>query len=485
MSNYLRVPVSVFISTIFFVAFLFIQKAQLHWYLIPLFITLIILCFDAVSVFNKGKDLFRPKPILALFGINFFVIAPIIYINDDSLKINTIHHISNWELWIGMIAIINLLGIIVYEISYRIISRKKYTKKLKHVWHIDSTKLYRYGTVLLVICFILQAYTYISAGGISSFVDSYAERAGTFENSGWIFMISESFPIILILMICIYLKEKGIKLKSWQVIIILILFFLIRLYFGGLRGSRSNVIWGMLWASGIINYTLYKFKRKDLILGIIFIIIFTFSYGFYKADSQDFLEVVRGTESVESLVDNSDESINHMLVGDLSRVHIQALVLNGISNDLDYKYAYGETYLSSLNILIPDSLEIINFRNKTHFGAQILMGTSHVELTGDGTTRIFGLVGESMLNFGLLFVLPVYILLAWIVHLIEKSRQTWIVNQDGRLFIYPMLVVSCLLILVQDSDNLIFTLVKNLSIPLVLLFMVSIKRRNFNSISKS
>src|SRR5690625_5607734 len=96
---------------------------------------------------------------------------------------------------------------------------------------------------ILVITFALQTYIFLSFGGISGYINTYSSGEGSFEGLGFLFLIAESFPIIfLILLIQIIHKKKWSK-NYILLLIILAVYFVLKLYFGGLRGKigRAHV----------------------------------------------------------------------------------------------------------------------------------------------------------------------------------------------------------------------------------------------------
>src|SRR5699024_7313436 len=83
----------------------------------------------------------------------------------------------------------------------------------------------------------LYIYTY---GGFKGYIDTYINRDGGFEGMGFIFTIAESFPIIFIILSFHFIQKSRLKDNMIVYFLLFLIFFLLKLYFGGLRGSRSN-----------------------------------------------------------------------------------------------------------------------------------------------------------------------------------------------------------------------------------------------------
>jgi hypothetical protein len=99
----------------------------------------------------------------------------------------------------------------------------------------------------LLITLSLQIWIYNRFDGIVGYIQAYEARhqAELFAGMGWLFMLSESFPILLAFGYAHYARKNG-RLQSWQAIVLfLLLFVVLRLFFGGMRGSRSNTIWAL------------------------------------------------------------------------------------------------------------------------------------------------------------------------------------------------------------------------------------------------
>jgi hypothetical protein len=85
---------------------------------------------------------------------------------------------------------------------------------------------------------------------------------------------------------------------------------------------------------------------------------------------------------------------------------------------------------------------------------------------------VFGIAGEAMLNFGPLGVPPAYAVLGVVVGLVIGFTAS-LRRDDARLLLAPVLIMLTTLALMQDSDVLLFTLIKVGSMPVLFVLLVS------------
>jgi hypothetical protein len=271
-------------------------------------------------------------------------------------------------------------------------------------------------------------------------------------------------------------KKKRLQSKT-VLIVVLIIFLGLQLFFGGLRGSRSNTIWALFWAVGIIHFLIRKISKKEIAIGLVFLMFFMYIYGFMKTGGLEAINTaLEGQEGISRLEEKSGRTWEVLILQDLGRSDIQAFLLYRLmKHDSDYQYAWGRTYLSALTMLIPSAIMPEKLPEKTKEGteAQYGMGTYHPQLWS--SSKVYGLAGETMLNFG-----PSVIPLAFIVlGLIVGRVRYWfftLIPEDHRLLLLPMLVNFCFVILVGDTDNYVFFLFKNSGVATLIIFLSSDKK---------
>lgn len=436
----------------------------LHWFLIPVFISGVIIATDAIAWMRGRIDIFDPIGIVGLIGIHFFFIAPLLHVTWDAfgtfrLPMSTLE----WKNWLGAMAMLNLLGLIIYRVT-----RYWMLRKVLHYRGVVEPAPIFWPLLIfaLFITVIAQIGVYISYGGISGFVAAYEQSRREFLGMGWIFMVSESFPILLLIGWAVYVKNSG-KVPTWVTIFFVLLVFLaLKLLFGGLRGSRSNTVWGLFWAVGIIHYLVRAFPRKWIYAGIAFVVMFMYIYGFYKAAGVQGLEAVTNTSSRERLEGHSGRTLEAVLLGDLARADVQAYLLKRVTDPQSgYELAWGKTFVGTLSLFVPRQIWPDRPPGKWYYGT-LAQGSSESRRS----SRVYGLAGEWMLNFGVLGVPCGFLLLAIFVCYARRYMLS-LYPGDIRYVLVPFLANLCIVALSSDSDNIFYFIVKNGVVPILLLWL--------------
>src|SRR5207244_4309581 len=92
--------------------------------------------------------------------------------------------------------------------------------------------------------------------------------------------------------------------KTWvALVLVLVVYLVLKMFFGGLRGSRSNTIWGMFWAVGLIHLYVRPFPRILVVVGIVGLVGFMYFYGLYKAAGLQALETFGDAEARAELAE--------------------------------------------------------------------------------------------------------------------------------------------------------------------------------------
>ncbi len=247
----------------------------------------------------------------------------------------------------------------------------------------------------------------------------------------------------------------------------------LKLAFGGLRGSRSNTIWGVFWAIGVIHFWVRPIPKKLILAGVVLMVTFMYLYGFYKALGVEALDAFRGGVSVTALAAETGRTLEATILGDLARSDVQAFLLFRLLSPPDeYQFAKGRTYLGAATLLIPRSIWPDRPPGKVKEGTEAQYGPGAYLPERFQSSRVYGLAGEAMLNFGPFSVPLAFGVLGLLVGRARHMLAT-VHTDDARLLLYPLLVNLCFVLLVSDSDNVVFFLVKNGAIPVLLVYLSS------------
>jgi hypothetical protein len=461
------------------IIFGFLQSSAqfLHWFLIPVTLSGIFIGIDAVDWFRGRLNIFDPVGIIGLLGFHFFFLAPLLHVSWDFWMGEDIMPPPDWRPWLGGMAILNFCGIWVYRFfrNIRFFSPKKHSSQT--VCTINRQRFFPIILITLIISAILQIMVYQKFGGIANYIEAatrFAMREGEdeFEGMGIIFLLSESFPIAFMMGFAHYAKTQKTLQKNPVLLIVIVVFLGLKLFFGGLSGSRSNTIWALFWAIGIIHFWIRKITKKEIALGLVFFMLFMYIYGFFKTGGLEAINTaLEGQEGITDLEEKSGRTWQGLVLQDIGRSDIQAFLLYRLmKHDSDYQYAWGRTYLPALNMLIPSFIMPDKPPEKTKEGtdAQYGMGSYHPQLWS--SSKVYGLAGETMLNFGVYVIPLAFSVLGLVVGKVRYWLLTWS-PVDSRLLLLPMLVNFCFIVLVGDTDNYVFFLFKNSGIPTLIILL--------------
>lgn len=471
--------ISFFLSILILAEFLPSSEQFFHWFVIPVLLSGILIGIDAVDWFRGRLNIFDPVGILGLLGFHFFFLAPLLHVRWDSWLEPWYTPPPDWRPWLGYMAILNFMGLCIYRIARNTgTNPTKYQFKIQTVWTINQKLFPPIIISALLVSVVLQVLTYQKFGGVMGYINAATSNdteSNQFQGMGILFIISESFPILALIGFAVY-AQKYKRLRTLSVLIgVLIVFFVLQMFFGGLRGSRANTIWALFWALGIIHFWLRQVSKKEIAVGLIFLVFFMYFYGFFKGGG---VEGVQNALQEDSSVaeEKSGRTWKGLLLGDLGRSEVQAFVLYRIvRHNSDYEYAWGRTYLAATTILIPGAILPNKPPSKSMEGTNVLSGMGSYNPQEPGrwvASKVYGLAGETMLNFGPLPVPFAFIVLGIIVGRVKRCLVTWD-SSDIRLLLLPMMVNFCFVVLVSDLDNDIFFLFKNAGFTVLVLWSSS------------
>lgn len=471
--------ISVYLCTFVVIGFVVSSDDFWHWFVLPVLCCGILISKEAVDWIRGRLNIFDPVGIIGLLGFHFFFLAPLLHVYLD-YWLEYVVLPPDMRGWLGKMAMINVIGLLLYRISKKSGEPQPRTKlsQEKTIWTIDRKRFLIFMPLALLTVMMLQIVVYQKFGGLLGYIqayDSQSDQTLPFRNHGWLFTMSESFPILAMMTFAI-LKQKKTSYPSWfSLFLILGVYLILQMLFGGLRGSRSNTIWGLFWAVGIIHFWIRPVSKKVVLTGLIFLVVFMYFYGFYKGAGLDALKAFEGSESRKKLEEKTDRTFNKVILGDLARSDVQAFMLYRLlSPESDYEYALGRTYFGDMAILVPRFIWPDRPPAKVKEGTEIMSGRAYIPGVRDAS-NVYGLAGEAMLNFGPFVVPFMYLLFGFFI----RTMRTFFYAldyADSRLFLVPFFVNLCFVILAGDLDNIIFFLVKNGAVPIFVIMLVSTRK---------
>ena len=444
-----------------------------HWFLIPISFCGILIGPDAVGWFRGRFSTFDPAGLIGVLGFHFFFVAPLLHV-AWGYWIGDVAPPPDWRDWLGFMALLNVIGLGLYQIGRRIpLSQKTAAAK---IWYLDSQIFNWLVPLSIAVSLCAQVWVYRQFGGITGYMQARMDNPRAFEGMGWIFMISESAPILAAFFIIVRAGRTG-NVTWKKVSIALAALFLMQMIFGGLRGSRSETVLLLFWVVGCVHLINRPIPRKFIFLGCAFLSVFLYLYGFYKNMG---VEASRAFSASSDERDEMEESTGRtwkmLVLNDLGRSDVQAFILFRLKNDPDdFAYANGRTYLGSLSLLVPHWVSSKRPETIEKEGTEIQTGTGGYFHDISWSSRVYGLAGESMLNFGSASVPLVYGLYGLFVGWFRRFLQSLSPN-DARLLLIPFGVYMCVSAVSADSDNLTYGLVKNGLVPFLVVFLCAVRR---------
>jgi hypothetical protein len=474
VSNSGRLLNSIGICAAILIPALILSSACRHWFVIPLLVCGVICCQDGLRLFEgNGRELFSPLPMLGVFGLYFFYLAPLLHVAFDYWFIGESFSPSgqpgDWRTWIGLMGAVNVVGLVLYQQIQRRLTASLSARRLKTNWVIDKGALRVWGPILLAVCFLLQAYIYYHFDGITGFIAAFNDRtrgSAQFQGLGWLMCIGESFPVMLL----IFWAANSRKWGALKTVFVFPALFGLVLLFGGLRGSRSNSVYAMLFAAGIIHLTVRRLSWRTLALLAAAMIPFMYFYGFYKVSQETFLDA---TSSVDSLADEGQRTgrtFDSVLLGDLDRADVQAYMLYQLAgNSDDIEFAYGRTYTDAVLTFIPHALFPDRPPGKLKYGTDFFFGNGTYSPEGLVSTKIYGVAGEGMLNWGIpgafMGFVAIGLMTGW-----AQSFARRLPPFDTRQFLLPIVAIMCVVALSNDFDNVIYVFARQAMMPFIMVW---------------
>jgi hypothetical protein len=225
----------------------------LHWFIIPVALSGMIIGEDAVEWLRGRMDLFDPVGLVGLFGLHFFFLTPLLHVHLD-LWMYEVEGPPDWRPWLGGMAVLNFLGLLAYRYTRCHFGSRCRTPPAVP-WRL-APQLFRPSLfTFLVLIAAMQMAVYARFGGIAGFVASFESGDQAFAGMGWMFMIGESFPILLAIGYIAHWKHNRVNPSWHHVLLCLAVFFVLKLLlFGGMRGSRSNTVFTVFWVVGMFHF---------------------------------------------------------------------------------------------------------------------------------------------------------------------------------------------------------------------------------------
>jgi hypothetical protein len=433
-----------------------------HWFLVPVALCGILIAPDAVDWARGRLDTFDPQAMLGLLGLHFFYVGPLLHVTLDYWALYLAGS-DDWRRALGNMAVLNLLGLILYRGALA----PRITAGGGSFRPTDTRRLTRLAAVLAVGGALCFAALVASMGGPLSYLRIMADDRQQLAGLGFVLLISKMFPTAAL--IGVLIRYRAFFRGHTAVLFLpLMLYVLTEMMIGGLGGSRSHTVWSLVIGVGLCHVLIKPIRRSTLAALFALLVTFMYFYGFYKAEGSQAFQAISDGSSLAQLSSDTDRDLASVLLGDLGRADLQALLLERERAGWA-PVAHGLTYIGDLTFLVPDHLGLGSIPDKVEAGTNMLYGNGTVSPEFQ-SSRVYGLAGEAVLNFGPAGAVLGFLPLAFVIRGAASFYRRCLASPQspGMAVLAPGLSIAAALTLTSDVDNLAWFVLNYLFFSLVL-----------------
>jgi hypothetical protein len=448
-----------------------VSPSVVHWFLIPLMACGVLSGIDVVRCIRGRLDLFDPKAVIGLLAFYGCFVTPILHVVWDRFGVNNDLLLwGDWRPWLGAMAALNVASLLLYRVAHNYVFN--WTARSTVSWKIDKDR-FHFFFFLAFACSVGGVYAFFSLlNGIPGMVKSFEENLQAYTGKGWLLVFAWPLSVLcFIILVYMWTERPYQRRRPVSIGIFLVCAFGIgQFILMGWYGSRSATIWAMFWMAGIIHYRVDRLSRKMIAAGLVFLIAFMYFYGFYKEQGRTGFGVIEAPATWLQ-PQGYQRDIKLLLLNDLARADVNAYMLyNMIKFPEDYDYRWGLTYLGAPMFLVPRNVWPNRPNYKIDAGTEATLGKS----CSYESTRVYGLTGEALLNFGPWGTLPLYAVYGAALGWYRRKLTSWGVS-DARMFLAPLITILFVIAFVADSDNVLFFFVESGSL-ITGAFLASVRR---------
>jgi hypothetical protein len=457
-------------SIVGLLALVFMSRSRpiIHWFVLPAIACGILAGVDIVRWLRGRLDLFDPKSIIACLAFYGFFLAPLLHVFWNTFGAGDLALFGDWRTWLGAMACLNALGLLVYRFAHNwaiLVADPPRT-----AWEINHKRFYPLFAVALVCSAMGVASFLWQLQGISGLIEAYEDNQLAFVGKGWLLVLAWPLAVLSFIIVVFILTDRQRKARRSLTFGMLLLsaigigHFLIL----GWYGSRAATISALFWMAGLLHYRFRKFPPVMMAIGMISLIGFAYFYGFYKERGRAGFEVLRNP-AMWLKPSGYQRDLKYLLLGDLARADSNALILHNLVKDPgDYRYRWGFTYAGALSILIPRYFWPDRPYFRVDAGSEALWGKTAQDIS----SRLYGLSGEALLNFGPIGVVPIFAIYGALLGWYRRKLGLWH-RLDARMLLAPFFTSLFVEALLCDSDVLVFFVATQGVLILVSVFAAS------------
>ena len=295
---------------------------------------------------------------------------------------------------------LNCLGFVFYRRARDLVLRRP-IRPGQWLYDTDYGRASTAILPLLLISGIAQAWVLSHFGGMTGMIKEYQRSLDNFANTGWIVVLSDSFSIMMFMGLLALPLDKPIRTQWWFIGLILLLLLLARIFFGGLRGSRSDTVFGLFVAAGMVNYTVRRIPLRFVVIAVAFVVSFMYVYGLYENVGPEGIGAALASREQRVMAEGrSHRTLELVLLEECGRSGIQSMLLYRLTTlGMDSDYAWGRTYLGAACTIVPKAIWTDRSPTKVKWGTYAVSGPEYYVGGYTAAAYLYGLAGEAMLNF--------------------------------------------------------------------------------------
>ncbi|MEE6308634.1 hypothetical protein V1634_17535 [Plantactinospora veratri] len=446
-----------------------------HPFVVPVALCGVLVGVDVAAWLRRRLDIFDPRAMLGLLGFHFFFLAPLLHVMLDYWPA-MVQPPTSWRDALGAMAVLNCIGLLLYRIVL-VLPAYRQRRAGGARFRVDEKRLVRVVAVAVALGVLAFGVEIVMFGGFGGYLNAMTGERGVLSGTGWLLILAESFPLLTFLLVLLRWR-RTLAGRPAVVALLLVGLAVVQFLVGGLRGSRSNTVWPVLLGLILVHLLVVQVSRKALAIVALFFVCFMYLYGIYKSGGTEAVDAVRSGRSVTQLSAETGRDVPTLLLGDLARADIQAVLLDRKHQGVG-ELGYGLSYLGDLTTVIPRALLPERVPSKIDFGTEVIAGPGTFDYeSGRWVSRVYGIAGEAMLNFGPAGAIASFLVLGLLIRgvtaLYLRARDS---DRLAPRILAPSLCLAAVLMLSSDLDNITIVLLTRFApVGLAVLFATTVLR---------
>lgn len=429
---------------------------------------------DAVDALRGKRDIFSPRSLVSVLMVNGFYIAPLLHVTAEAYP-QYIVLPQDMPLALSNMAMLNLVAAVLYFLALRVNASSapvESTSRKTNDAPASLRAISHAAFVLGLLSFGVFLLTVLQAGGPAGWLSAQFNYREDLASSGALLSLSEPFPTLF--MISALAKLKMSKLSQRELgIAIGVLFVLVvgaTFVASGLRGSRANLVWPLLSVLVLVHLAFIPLNKRWIAAISLAAVVFAGVYDVYKKTGTDGIaNLSRGTFETSEEYSDLEFGPLSLVLGDFSRTGVQAVILDR-SMVHDYSWGWGSTYVGGVLQFVPGVDAADNVPTKSVVATDVLYGEGAAVVRESLTTRIYGIQGEALLNFGPVGFVIVLLPFAAFLRVADVRFHAAQVHQRfGEIIIASFSTPALMLLFVSDLDNVVRYLTSKAMLPILVI----------------